>query len=169
MAQRWRTNSTADCSLIHAVTSQQHSMQRRHINLLIKVSVEPPYLGSQHDATRSLSSGAWRYRSVGGTRRRQPSVDICCTRPSSAANLPHVAATVDRRDRQTDGRTDGHPTVKQTLHRELCGQRQQHSTAPHYTPQAAEVDYGRAAGTTSSAAAAAAVRSKWRHISCRCC
>jgi len=29
-------------------------------------------------------------------------VDICCTRPSSAANQPHIAAAVDRRDRQTD-------------------------------------------------------------------
>jgi len=37
---------------------------------------------------------------------------MCCTRPSSAANQPHVTAAVDRRDRQTEG----HLTVTQTLH-----------------------------------------------------
>jgi len=29
----------------------------------------------------------------------------------TAGNPPHIAATVDRWDRQTDGRTDGHRTV----------------------------------------------------------
>ena len=29
--------------------------------------------------------------------------------------IPHVAAAVDRRGRQTDGRTDGHPIVTKTL------------------------------------------------------
>jgi len=43
--------------------------------------------------------------STAGTRLRQLSIDICCQRRSSAANQPHVAAAVDRRDRQTDGRT----------------------------------------------------------------
>ena len=33
------------------------------------------------------------------------SIDICCLRPSSAANQPLVAAAVDRRDIRTDGRT----------------------------------------------------------------
>ena len=33
---------------------------------------------------------------------------ICCRRRRSAANPP---AAVDRRDRQTDGQTDGRPTV----------------------------------------------------------
>jgi len=33
------------------------------------------------------------------------SIDICCRRPRSAANQPHAAAAVNRRDRQTDGRT----------------------------------------------------------------
>jgi len=42
-------------------------------------------------------------------RRLQLSIDICCRRPRSAANQPHAAAAVDRRD----SRTDGH----QTLHR----------------------------------------------------
>ena len=38
-------------------------------------------------------------------RQQQLSLDICCLRPTSAANLP-AAAAVDRRDRQTDdGRT----------------------------------------------------------------
>ena len=43
------------------------------------------------------------------------------TLPAAAARAP---AAVDRRDRRTDGRTDGHPTVTQTLHRILCGRRQ---------------------------------------------
>ena len=38
--------------------------------------------------------------------RWQRSIDICCPRRSSAANQPHVAAAVDRRDRQTDRETD---------------------------------------------------------------
>jgi len=42
--------------------------------------------------------------------RLQPSIDICCPRPSSAANQPHVAAAVDRQDKHTDGqRTDTRP------------------------------------------------------------
>ena len=47
-------------------------------------------------------------RSIDG-RYAEPtaSIDICCTRPISAANQPNVAAAVDRRDRQADGRTDG--------------------------------------------------------------
>jgi len=35
----------------------------------------------------------------------QLSIDICCRRSRSVANLPTAAAAVDRRDRQTDGRT----------------------------------------------------------------
>ena len=46
---------------------------------------------------------------------------ICCTRPRSAANQPHVAAAVDRRDRQTDGRTDTRPL---RIDPALGGQRQ---------------------------------------------
>jgi len=57
--------------------------------------------GCHHVATRI--SGACRYLSVAGRRRRQLSIDIYCTRLSSAANQ-HVAAA-------DDGRTDGHPTV----------------------------------------------------------
>ena len=37
------------------------------------------------------------------------SIDICCTRPSSAANQPHVATAVDRRGIETDRRTDTRP------------------------------------------------------------
>jgi len=33
------------------------------------------------------------------------SIDVCCPRPTSAANPPTAAAAVDRRDRQTDGQT----------------------------------------------------------------
>jgi len=43
--------------------------------------------------------------------QQQLSIDICCPRPSSAANPPAAAAAVDRRDRQTDRRTDRHSTV----------------------------------------------------------
>ena len=68
-----------------------------------------PYLGSQHDATRSRVSGVCNYRSIAGTRRLLLLNDICCTRPSAAANQSHVAAAVDRRDRQMDGRTDTRP------------------------------------------------------------
>ena len=32
-------------------------------------------------------------------------IDVCCPRPTSAANQPAAAAAVDRRDGQTDGRT----------------------------------------------------------------
>jgi len=37
-----------------------------------------------------------------------PAIDryLLCTRAHSAANQPHAAAAVDRRDRQTNGRTD---------------------------------------------------------------
>ena len=32
-------------------------------------------------------------------------IDICCPRPTAAANPPVAAAAVNRRDRQIDGRT----------------------------------------------------------------
>ena len=72
------------------------------------------YLDCQHDAThnRSLGVGSSYRSTAGGMRRRQLSIDNCCPRSSSAANQPHVAAAVDRQDRQTDG----HPTVTQTLY-----------------------------------------------------
>ena len=38
-------------------------------------------------------------------RQKHLSIDICCPRPIIAANPPADAAAVDRRDRQTDGRT----------------------------------------------------------------
>ena len=47
---------------------------------------------------------------VGGSELH-PSIDICCPRPNSAANPSHVAAAVDRRDRQTDGELEKHSTV----------------------------------------------------------
>ena len=52
---------------------------------------------------------ASRAAAVEAVGRRQASIDICCPRRRSAANLPHVAAAVDRRDRQTDRRTDTRP------------------------------------------------------------
>ena len=39
----------------------------------------------------------------------QLSIDICYSRPRSAANQPHAAAAIDLQDRQTDGRTDTWP------------------------------------------------------------
>ena len=44
-------------------------------------------------------------------RQQQLSIDICCPRPTSAANPPVAAAAVHRREGHTDGRTDGHSTV----------------------------------------------------------
>ena len=61
---------------------------------MFHVCVEPPYLGSPHDATRSRSSGACSYRSIVGTRRRLLSVDICCPllqigcRPIGSKRIP---------------------------------------------------------------------------------
>jgi len=41
--------------------------------------------------------------------RRCRSISLACGHP--AANPPQAAAVVDRWDKQTDRRTDGHPTV----------------------------------------------------------
>jgi len=43
--------------------------------------------------------------------QQQLSIDICCRRPTSAANPPVAAAAVDRWDRQTDKWTDRHSVV----------------------------------------------------------
>ena len=45
---------------------------------------------------------------VAADRAPAVSIDICGTRPCSAANQPHAATALDRRDRQTDERTDTH-------------------------------------------------------------
>ena len=65
------------------------------------------------------------------TRRHQLSIDISCRPRPSCGKLPaaHVAAAVDRRDRQTDGRTDGHRTDIGPLHRSGRGVR--FSDVPH--------------------------------------
>ena len=55
------------------------------------------YLGSQHDAARSRMQ-LWR---------QQLSLDICCPRTGCGERQ----TLIDGTDRQTDGRTDGHPTV----------------------------------------------------------
>jgi len=68
------------------------------------------YAVSTHEAMRI--SDACSYRQIFAV----------CTRRSSAANpQSYVAAAVYRRDRRKDGRTDGHPTVIQTLLHVLCG------------------------------------------------
>ena len=54
-------------------------------------------------------------------RKQQLLIDICCQRPTSAANPPAAAAAVDRRDRQTDGRTDTRPF--RDAYRIPCGPR----------------------------------------------
>jgi len=61
----------------------------------------------------------WPTRGSGSSYR-----SISASRARAAANHLHVAAAVDRRDRQTDGQTKGHRTVTQTLTAE-SGQRQQ--------------------------------------------
>ena len=53
--------------------------------------------------------------------QQQLSIDICCRRPTSTANPPADAAAVDRRDRQTDRRADGHSFCD--AYRVLCGPR----------------------------------------------
>jgi len=45
---------------------------------------------------------------VAADRAPAVSIDICGTRPCSAANQPHAATALDRRDRQADERTDTH-------------------------------------------------------------
>ena len=48
--------------------------------------------------------------------RRQLPISVYAAGARDATNQLHVrAAAIDRRDRQTDGRTDGHPTVTQTI------------------------------------------------------
>jgi len=54
-------------------------------------------------------------------RQQQLSIDVCCPRPTSAANPPAAAAAVDRRDRQTNRRTDTRPFYDAC--RILCGSR----------------------------------------------
>ena len=48
-------------------------------------------------------------------RQQQLSVDICCPRPTSAANPPSAVAAVDRWDRRTNRRTG--QTARRTLNR----------------------------------------------------
>ena len=74
-------------------------------------------IGSQHDATRIC---CWAARG----RLQEISIDSWYAAPAlaavdryllhagrSAANQPHAAAAVGRRNRQMDGRTEEHPTV----------------------------------------------------------
>ena len=71
---------------------------------LVCVDTPPPRI-SAYDAARSLlrSGAGGRYRST------------TAAGAWAAAKQRLVAEAVDRRDRQTDGRTDGHRTVTQTL------------------------------------------------------
>ena len=54
--------------------------------------------------TLVLRLSTWRYQ-LSACIAYQLSIGICCRRPRSAANQPHVVVAVDRPDRQTDGRT----------------------------------------------------------------
>jgi len=90
----------------------ENSMQHYYIKSASAFSV-----GSQHDATRICCRAP-----VSAAQRPHVSIDISCPQGAQQKNPPHVAAAVDRGDRQTD---DGHPTVTHTLHRVLCGQRQE--------------------------------------------
>jgi len=65
-------------------------------------------LGSQHDASRSRSSGV-RKPVRGVDRYPLPA-------PELSSKQPHAAAAVDRRDRQTDGRTDADRYIDFTAH-----------------------------------------------------
>jgi len=60
------------------------------------------------------------FRAPHVARQQQLSMDICCPRPTSAANPPAAAAAVDWRDTQTDGRTDG---LFRNVYSTLCGPR----------------------------------------------
>jgi len=65
-------------------------------------------------AAAALGSGACRYAPEPALRQS------CCARGCALApvgDMDRKAAVIDGKDR----RTDGHPTVAQTLHRILCG------------------------------------------------
>ena len=66
------------------------------------VCVEPCMMTSQQDATCSWNLEACSYWSVACTQRSHLSTCTCCPCSSSATNLLHVTAAVDRCDRQTD-------------------------------------------------------------------
>jgi len=65
--------------------------------------VGPPYSPTKIYAARMSYAADVARGSSKAAGRRQMSIDICSTRRSTAANPPHVAAAIDRRDRQTDG------------------------------------------------------------------
>ena len=63
-----------------------------------------------------------RCLSITSTRHQQLPMDVCCLRPSSAANPPHVAAAVNRWDKQMYGRTlERFNTLS-----EYCAEREKH-------------------------------------------
>jgi len=76
------------------------SVYHRHF-LLLQVCVEP------RPSVLNMTLPAFAAECG---RRSEISIDICCPRPNlcSAANQPHAAVAVDRRDRRTDGRTPDH-------------------------------------------------------------
>ena len=68
-------------------------------------------------------------------------IDICCPRPTSAANPPPAAAVVDRRDRQTDG----HSIVYDT-YRILCGARDERRKIRETVPKSSIICYASKGG-----------------------
>ena len=67
-----------------------------------QVCVQPPYLGSQHDAARSRS-GACSYRSISGSTGARAAAKLLLH--SGAGGRCGSKGGCYRRDRQTDGRT----------------------------------------------------------------
>jgi len=71
-----------------------------------------------------LTVGQKKLRCPHVARQQQLSIDICCPRLTSAANPPAAAAVaVDRRGRQTDGRTDGQTNNRFTTLAAYCTDR----------------------------------------------
>jgi len=71
-----------------------------------------------------LTVGQKKLRCPHVARQQQLSIDICCPRLTSAANPPAAAAVaVDRRGRQTDGRTDGQTNNRFTTLAAYCADR----------------------------------------------
>ena len=104
------TFSTSGSSYLNVALTTVHHLYNVKTAITTQVC-SASYLGSQHNAThrlgrRQISIDSRYTRSAGVCR------SICCPRPNSVANPPHVATAVERRDvRQTvDRRTDGQTT-----------------------------------------------------------
>ena len=116
-AAKWPSSFHAAASLLVTVKNDCLITARRLSSYfrLITSLRRPSILGSQHDAGHPPAIDS----------RKAPVPHIGCRSISAAraaANQLHVAAAVDRRERQTDGRT---PDRYIDAYRMLCGQRQQ--------------------------------------------